>query len=153
MEIWTKTRTRNCLVSLFVLVPLPTSLISPSPTGCVEQTTGVRHGSPVQISPQENLLPKYSWLIASTSHLFGSTTQFNPRLCFCSMFIRFSRAWPFATPRTVAHHVPLPVEFSRHEYWSGQPFPSPGDLPDPGIKPRSLALQADSLLSEPPGIQ
>ena len=57
-------------MSLLVLVPLPTSLTSPSPTGCVEQTTGVRHGSPVQISPQENLLPEYSWLIASTSHLF-----------------------------------------------------------------------------------
>ena len=41
--------------------------------------------------------------------------------------------------------------FSRHEYWSGLPFPSPGDLPDPGIKPGSPALQADALLSEPPG--
>ena len=44
-----------------------------------------------------------------------------------------------------------PKEFSRPEYWSGEPFPSPGDLPNPGIKPRSPALQADSLLSEPPG--
>ena len=43
------------------------------------------------------------------------------------------------------------TEFSRQEYWSGLPFPSPGDLPDPGMEPRSLALQADSLLSEPPG--
>ena len=43
------------------------------------------------------------------------------------------------------------MEFSRQEYWSGLPFPSPGDLPDPGIKPRSPALQADALLSEPPG--
>ena len=41
--------------------------------------------------------------------------------------------------------------FSRQEYWSGLPYPSPGDLPHPGIKPGSLALQADSLLSEPPG--
>ena len=40
--------------------------------------------------------------------------------------------------------------FSRQEYWSGLPFPSPGDLPDPGIEPRSRALQADSLVSEPP---
>ena len=44
------------------------------------------------------------------------------------------------------------MEFSRQEYWSGLPFPSPGDLPDPGIEPRSLILQADALLSEPPGI-
>ena len=57
----------------------------------------------------------------------------------------------FATSRTVVHQAPLFVEFSGQEYWSGLPFPSPGDLPDPGIKPRSLALQADSLPSEPPG--
>ena len=54
-------------------------------------------------------------------------------------------------PWTVAHQAPLSMEFSRQEYWSGLPFPSPGDLPDPGIEPGSLALQADSLLSEPPG--
>ena len=41
--------------------------------------------------------------------------------------------------------------FSKEEYWSGLPFPSPGDLPDPGIEPRSLAFQADALTSEPPG--
>ena len=54
------------------------------------------------------------------------------------------------TPWTVAHQAPLSMDFSRQEYWSGLPFSSPGDLPDPGIKPRSPALQADSLLSEPP---
>ena len=43
------------------------------------------------------------------------------------------------------------MEFSRQESWNGLPFPSPGDLPDPGIEPRSPALQADALLSEPPG--
>ena len=47
--------------------------------------------------------------------------------------------------------TPLPMEFSRQEYWSGLPFPSPGDLPDPGIEPRSPAWQADYLLSESPG--
>ena len=45
----------------------------------------------------------------------------------------------------VAHQAPLSMGFSRQEYWSELPFPSPGDLPDPGIKPRSPALQADSL--------
>ena len=54
-------------------------------------------------------------------------------------------------PWTVAHQAPLSMGFSRQEYWSGLPFPSPGDLPDPGIKPRSHALQADALPSEPPG--
>ena len=53
---------------------------------------------------------------------------------------------------TVACQSSLSVEFSRQEYWSGLPFPSPGDLPDPGIEPRSPALQAGfSLLSDPPG--
>ena len=54
-------------------------------------------------------------------------------------------------PWTVAHQAPLSMEFSRQEYWSGLPFPSPGIFPKPGIKPRSPALQADSLPSEPPG--
>ena len=52
---------------------------------------------------------------------------------------------------TVAHQAPLSMEFSRQEDWSGLPFPSPGDLPNPGIKPRFPTLQADSLLSEPAG--
>jgi len=52
---------------------------------------------------------------------------------------------------TVAHQAPLSVGFSRQEYWSGLPFPSPGDLPDPGIKPGSPALKAYCLLTEPPG--
>ena len=55
------------------------------------------------------------------------------------------------TPQTAARQAPLSMEFSRQEYWSGLPFPSPGDLPGPGIKPGSPVLQADSLLSEPPG--
>ena len=58
-----------------------------------------------------------------------------------------------ATPWTVAHQALLSMGFSRQEYWSGLPFPPPGDLSNPGIRPRSFALQADSLLSEPPGKQ
>ena len=54
-------------------------------------------------------------------------------------------------PWTVAHHTPPSMGFSRQEYWSGLPFPSPGDLPDPGIEPRSPTLQADALTSAPPG--
>ena len=57
-----------------------------------------------------------------------------------------------ATPWTVAHQAPPSMEFSRQEYWSGLPFPSPGDLPDPGIEPGSPVLQADALPSEPGGI-
>ena len=54
-------------------------------------------------------------------------------------------------PQTVARQAPLSMGFSGQQYWSGLPFPSPGDLPDPGIEPRSPALQANSLPSEPPG--
>ena len=57
----------------------------------------------------------------------------------------------FATPWIVAHQAPLFLGFSRHDYCSGLPFPSPGDLPDPGIKPRSPVLWTDALISEPPG--
>ena len=53
------------------------------------------------------------------------------------------------TPWTVAHQAPLSMEFSRQEYWSGLLFLSPGDLPDPGIKTESLALQVDSSPTEP----
>ena len=62
-----------------------------------------------------------------------------------------SRVRLFVTPWTVAHQAVLSMGFSRQEYWSGLPFPSPGHLPDPGIKPKSPTLQADALTSEPPG--
>ena len=52
---------------------------------------------------------------------------------------------------SVARQAPLSTGFSRQEYWSGLPFPSPGDLPDPGIEPGSPAFQEDALTSEPPG--
>ena len=63
----------------------------------------------------------------------------------------FSRVQLFATPWMVADQAPPSMEFSRQEYWSGLPFPSPGDLPNPGIEPGSPELRADALLSEPPG--
>ena len=57
----------------------------------------------------------------------------------------------FAIPWIVAYQIPASMGFSRQEYWSGLAFPSPGDLPDPGIEPRSPALWADTFPSEPPG--
>ena len=57
----------------------------------------------------------------------------------------------FATPWTAAYQAPPSMGFSRQEYWSGLPFPSPGDLPNPGTEPGSPALEADALTSEPPG--
>ena len=62
-----------------------------------------------------------------------------------------SRVQCFVTPWTVVHQAPLSMGFSRQEYWSGLSFPSPGDIPDPGIERMSPALQAASSLSEPPG--
>ena len=70
-----------------------------------------------------------------------------PTVCMLSPF-SYDRL--FATPWTVAHWALLSVGFSRQEYWSGLPFPPSGDLPDPGIKSGSPALQPDSLQSEPP---
>ena len=67
-----------------------------------------------------------------------------------SAFLRkwklLSHIWLFVTPWTIQA-----MEYSRPEYWSGYPFPFPGDLPNPGIKPRSPTLQADSLPAEPQG--
>ena len=62
------------------------------------------------------------------------------------MWKSLSCVWLFVTPRTIQS-----MEFSRPEYWSGYPFPSPGDLPNPGIEPRSPTLQVDSLPAEPQG--
>ena len=56
----------------------------------------------------------------------------------------------FGTPWTVTYQALLSIGFSRQEYWSGMPFPSPGDLPDPAMEPGSPALQTDALPSEPP---
>ena len=58
------------------------------------------------------------------------------------VLVTLNRVQIFAISWTVAHQAPLPMEFSRQEYWSGLPFPTPGDLPDPGIKPASLELPA-----------
>ena len=60
-----------------------------------------------------------------------------------------SHVWLFATPWTTAYQAPLSVGFSRQEYWNGLPLLSPNDLPNPGIKPRSHALWAEALPSEP----
>ena len=62
-----------------------------------------------------------------------------------------SRVQLFTILWTVAYQAPLSMGFSQQEYWSGLPFPSPGDIPNPGIEPESRALQADALTSERPG--
>ena len=74
--------------------------------------------------------------------------------CVCVCVCVLTHVWFFATPWPVACQAPLSMEFFRQEYWSGLPFPSPEDLPDPGIKPVSLvsaALASRFLTTEPPG--
>ena len=70
--------------------------------------------------------------------------------CMCAK--TFHHVQLFVTLWTVAHQASLSMEFSRQEYWSGFLFPFSGDLPNPGKEPKSPALQADSLPSEPPGM-
>ena len=91
-------------------------------------------------------------LIKSQDKLLAISTLKSHFLLY-KMLLRqlLSRVRLFATPRTVACQALLSMEFSRQEYWSGQPFLSLEDLPDPGIKPGFSALQADSLLFELPG--
>ena len=72
------------------------------------------------------------------------------KVCVC-VCVNYSVMSNSATAWTVAHQAPLSMGFLKQGYWSGLPFPSPGDLPNPGTKLRSPALQTDSLLSEPAG--
>ena len=80
-----------------------------------------------------------------------SYLQKHLHLPYVCMYQGLSQVNLFVTQQTVAHQASLSMEFSRQEYWSGLPFPSPGNLPNPGTEPGSPALQADSLLSEPLG--
>ena len=90
--------------------------------------------------------------------LFGKKVSLQVKLKMMSEEIILAYLWfgglvtkscpPLVTPWTVACQAPLSMEFSRQEYWNELPFPSPEDLPDSGIEPRSPALQADSLPTE-----
>ena len=82
--------------------------------------------------------------------LSSPKTKFLWCVCVC-VCVLLSHVRFFVTPWSIAHQAPLSMGFSREKYWNGLPFPSPGDLPDPGIEPRSPALKADSFPSEPPG--
>ena len=84
-------------------------------------------------------------------------TSVQARICVCLFMLHtqpLSRVQLFATPRTIAHQAPLSLEFSRQAYWSGLPFPTPGDFPDPGIEPMSFvspALAGRFFTTAPPG--
>ena len=84
----------------------------------------------------------------SAFQMFRRTAGHSLCVCVCVCVLVTQLCPTLATPWTISHQAPLSVKFSRQEYWSGLPFSSPGDLPDPDIKPGSPALQADALPSE-----
>ena len=100
------------------------------------------HPSILVVCPEGSLLVRELWL---------SSLLFSPISAPESEVKLLSRVCLFATLWTVAYQARPSMGFSRQEYWSGLPFPSPGDLPDPGIEPGTPALWADTLTSEPPG--
>ena len=103
----------------------------------------------------EPYIGRWSLNHGTTGQVLGHTFLYMLHtLCTPWFCVLLTRVQLFATPGTVAHQAPLSMEFPRQEYWSCLPFPSPGDLPDPGIEPESLNLlhwQADSLPLVPPG--
>ena len=105
---------------------------------------------PIHICPSMCLFPRLPCPRSSSLPLFKPLTSLL-RYRKEKKVKSLSRVRLFVTPWTAAYQATPSMEFSRQEYWSGLPFPSPGDLPDPGIKLRSPALQADALPSKPPG--
>ena len=87
----------------------------------------------------------FVFVLSVSPSLFSSFSAFLWIHCCYVCVLSLSLVQLYATPRTVAFQPPLSMVFSRQEYWSGWPFPSPGDLPHPGIQPVSPALQVDSL--------
>ena len=91
------------------------------------------------------------WKALSTSLSWGPCLALWYEACVCMSAQSLSRVWLFATPWTVARQAPLSKGFPRQEYWSGLPFLSPGDPPNPGIKPVSPALAGGFFTTESPG--
>ena len=91
------------------------------------------------------VLPKFKQVLQALGFFLSSRKYTKERVSHSVVSDSLSTPW------TVALQAPLSMEFSRQKYWSGLPFPSPGDIPNPGIEPRTPALQADALPSEPPG--
>ena len=113
------------------------------------QCLKVKSESEVATKQQQNqLLGDHNILILWCVIKKPSLSERNMEMHVCAL----SRVGLFATPWTVAHQAPMSMEFSRQEYWRGLPFPSPGELSNPGTESGSLTLRADSLPPEPPGI-
>ena len=98
-----------------------------------------------------NFMVLFLTLIILFFFKYSVKSQYSNPLCVCVWIIQSSMT--LCHPMDYSPPGSSAMGFSRQEYWSGLPFPTPGDLPDPGIEPSPPALQADSLLSEPPGIR
>ena len=104
-------------------------------------------------SGKMSMVQKRGWMEMHSSYHMTTLNSNEKNKCLIYHNLLHLQKWKWsrsvvsdsATPWTVAYEVPLPMEFSRQDYWSGLPFPSPGDLPYPGIEPRSPALQADNF--------
>ena len=105
-----------------------------------------------KLKSQAETLKKCNWLLKSNRN-YQELDEIKKEALLWIKVKSLSCVWLFATPWTVAYQVPPSMGFSRQECRSGLPFPSLGDLPNPGIEPRSPALHADALPSEPPGKQ
>ena len=109
--------------------------------------------SMVDLQCYVNLFYTARWLSRDT-YIYTYTYIYiciHTHVCLCVCTQSLSCIWLFASPWTVACQAPLSMEFSRKEYWSGLPFPPPGDLPDLGIEPSSPALAGRFFTTEPPG--
>ena len=107
----------------------------------MEEVYDIVHEAGIKTIPKEKKYQKPKWLSEETLQTAMKEERVGVGLV--------TKSCPtLATPWTVAHQAPLSMGFSRQEYWSGLSFPPPEDLPNPGIKPGSLALQADSLPTE-----
>ena len=105
---------------------------------------------PKQVSTHPR--PKRSEPLQGIFYIQRSRSNMFFRLGFMFGGGLFTKLCPtLVTPWTIAHQASRSMGFSKQEYWSGLPFPSPGDLPNPGIEPGSPASQSDSLPTEPPG--
>ena len=115
------------------------------------RSPGKGNGNPLQYPCLANPMDRGGW--ATVHGVTNSRTQLSDFSKSSSrkeyVCVLVTQSCPTLQPNGLLQ-TPLSIEFSRQEYWIGLPFPSPGDLPDPGIKPRSLTLWADSLPSELP---
>ena len=118
----------------------------------------VRHGNPLQYSCLENAMDRGAWW--ATVHRIAKLDmpEWLTHIAVLNVISiwwvhaqSLCHVWLFETPCTVAHQTPMSIGLSQQEYWSGLPFPPPGDPPDPGMEPGSPTLQADSLRTESQG--